>query len=63
MSTGIKDLLVLINYNMHKMDVSIMELHGMLKNAEQNVNTNNNVLMVQGDKAKGRVPMVGARAK
>ena len=35
-----------MNYNMHKMDKSIMELHGMLKNAEQNIQTNSNVLMV-----------------
>ena len=43
-----------MNYNMHKMDKSIMELHGMLKNAEQNIQTNSNVLMVQRGKGKKR---------
>ena len=36
-----------MNYNMHNMEKTISELHGMLKTAEHNINTTSNVLMVQ----------------
>ena len=42
-----------MNFNMHRMDKSIAELHGMLKNAEQNIKKANPVLMVQKGKGKG----------
>ena len=42
-----------MNFNMHGMDKSIAELHGMLKNAEQNIKKANPVLMVQKGKGKG----------
>ena len=35
---------------MHKMEKSISELHEILKTAEQNIKTTNNVLMVQNGK-------------
>ena len=41
-----------MNYNMHNMEKTISELHGMLKKAEQNIKTNSNVLMVQKGKGK-----------
>ena len=42
-----------MNFNMHGMDKSIAELHGMLKNAKQNIKKANPVLMVQKGKGKG----------
>ena len=36
-----------MNYNMHHMEKSIVELHGMLKNVETNIQKTNPVLMVQ----------------
>ena len=36
-----------MNYNMHHMEKSIAELHGMLKNVETNIQKTNPVLMVQ----------------
>ena len=36
-----------MNYNMHGMDKSIAELHGMLKNSEQNIKKSTPVLLVQ----------------
>ena len=44
-----------MNFNMHGMDKSIAELHGMLKNAEQNIKKANPVLMVQKGKGKGGI--------
>ena len=47
----------LMNYNMHHMEKSIAELHGMLKNVETNIQKTNQVLMVQkgeGMKRKGK---------
>ena len=41
-----------MNYNMHNLEKTIYELHGMLKNAEQNIKTTSNVLMVQKGKGK-----------
>ncbi|XP_021631812.1 uncharacterized protein LOC110629206 [Manihot esculenta] len=51
----------IMNYNMHKMDKSVTELHGMLKSAEENIHKTNHVLIVQKGiskkgKAKGKVP-------
>ncbi|KAG8649045.1 hypothetical protein MANES_08G062933v8 [Manihot esculenta] len=51
----------IMNYNMHGMDKSITELHGMLKNAEENIHKTNPVLIVQKGiskkgKHKGKVP-------
>ena len=46
-----------MNYNMHHMEKSIAELHGMLKNVETNIQKTNPVLMVQkgeGMKRKGK---------
>ena len=46
-----------MNYNMHHMEKSITELHGMLKNVEMNIQKTNPVLMVQkgeGMKRKGK---------
>ena len=42
-----------MNFNIHRMDKSLTELHGMLKNAKQNIKKANLVLMVQKGKAKG----------
>ena len=41
-----------MNYNMHNMEKTLSELHGMLKIAEQNIKTTSNVLMVQKGKGK-----------
>ena len=41
-----------MNYNMHNMEKTISEMHGMLKTAEQNIKTTSNVLMVQKGKGK-----------
>ena len=46
-----------MNYNMHHMEKSIAELHGMLKNVETNIQKTNPVLMVhkgEGMKRKGK---------
>ena len=46
-----------MKYNMHHMDKSIAELHGMLKNVKTNIQKTNSVLMVQkgeGMKRKGK---------
>ena len=43
---------VVMNYNMHNMEKTISELHGMLKTAEHNIKTTSNVLMVQKGKGK-----------
>ena len=46
-----------MNYNMHHMEKSIVELHGMLKTVETNIQKTNSVLMVQkgeGMKIKGK---------
>ena len=48
---------LVMNYNMHHMEKSIAELHGMLKNVETNIQKTNPVLMVQkgkGMKRKGK---------
>ena len=45
-----------MNYNMHHIEKSIVELHGMLTNVEANIQKTNLVLMVQkgeGVKRKG----------
>ena len=41
-----------MNYNIHNMEKTISELHGLLKTAEQNIKTTSNVLMVQKGKGK-----------
>ena len=41
-----------MNYNMHNMEKTIYELHGILKTTEQNIKTTSNVLMVQKGKGK-----------
>ena len=41
-----------MNYNMHNMEKTISELHGMLKIVQQNIKTTSNVLMVQKGKGK-----------
>ena len=45
-----------LNFNMNAMDKTVTELHGMLKNAEENIRKTNPVLMVQGGikKPKGK---------
>ena len=46
-----------MNFNMHGMTNSIMELHGMLKNAEENIKKTSPVLMVRkgiNKKVKGK---------
>ncbi|KAJ8763814.1 hypothetical protein K2173_003596 [Erythroxylum novogranatense] len=66
----------ILNYNMHNMEKSIDELHGMLKTAEENlkgkVKTTNEVLVVQKGKAfkkkgttkdKGKVPKSKSKPK
>ncbi|KAJ8764898.1 hypothetical protein K2173_010363 [Erythroxylum novogranatense] len=66
----------ILNYNMHNMEKSIDELHGMLKTAEENlkgkVKTNNEVFVVQKGKAfkkkgtakdKGKVPKSNSKPK
>ena len=48
---------IVMNYNMQHMEKSIVELHGMLKNVETNIQKKNPVLMVQkgeGMKRKGK---------
>ena len=45
-----------MNYNMHSMDKSVSELHGMLKTAEKNIKSNiKDVLMVHKGKGMKRV--------
>ncbi|XP_021596646.1 uncharacterized protein LOC110603253 [Manihot esculenta] len=51
----------IMNYNMHRMDKSVIELHGMLKSAKENIHKTKFVLMVQKGiskkgKGKGKVP-------
>ena len=43
-----------MNYNMHGMTKTVTELHGMLKNAEENIQKTNPVLMVQRGIKKGK---------
>ena len=43
---------IVMNYNMHNMEKMISELHGMLKTAERNIKTTNNVLIVKKGKGK-----------
>ena len=53
-----------MNYNMHNMEKSIVELHGMLKNVETNIQKTNPVLMVQkgeGMKRKGKAKAIRPR--
>ena len=52
-----------INFNMHGMDKSIAELHGMLKNAKQNIKKVNPVLLVQKGKEKGGVGKAKPKSK
>ena len=53
-----------MNYNMHHMEKSIVELHGMLKNVETNIQTINIVLMVQkGESMKIKGKGKGNKAK
>ena len=52
------------NYNMHHMEKSIAELHGMLKNVETNIQKTNPVLMVQkGEDMKRKGKGKGNKAK
>ena len=44
-----------MNFNMHRMEKSLAELHGMLKNAKKNIKKTNLVLLVQKGKSKDRV--------
>ena len=43
-----------MNYNMHNIEKTISELHGILKTTEQNIKTTSNVLMVQKGKGKDK---------
>ena len=43
-----------MNYNMHNMEKTISELHGMLKTDKQDIRTTSNVLMVQKGKGKDK---------
>ena len=53
-----------MNYNMHHMEKSIVELHGMLKNVETNIQKINLVLMVQkGEYMKRKGKGKGNKAK
>ena len=53
-----------MNYNMHHMEKSIVELHGMLKNVETNIQKENPVLMVQkGEDMKRKGNGKGNKAK
>ena len=53
-----------LNFNMNNMERIIPELHGMLKNAEQNLKgTTADVLMVQKGKGKGRGKQNNAKGK
>ena len=53
-----------MNYNMHHMEKSIVELHGMLKNVETNIQKTNPVLMVQkGEAMKRKGKGKGNKAK
>ena len=53
-----------MNYNMHHMEKSIPELHGMLKNVETNIQKTNPVLMVQkGEDMKRKGKGKGNKAK
>ncbi|KAH7665793.1 RNA-directed DNA polymerase protein [Dioscorea alata] len=51
----------ILNYNMHDMDKSLVELHGMLKNAEPSIKKTVPVMMVQ--KNKGQSGKGKAKAK
>ena len=50
-----------INYNIQGMNKTVSELHGMLKNAEKNIKTTKNVLMV--NKGKGMKRMGKGKGK
>ena len=50
-----------MNYNMHGMNKTISELHGMLKTAEKNIKTTKDVLMV--NKGKGMKRMGKGKGK
>ena len=52
-----------MNYNMQSMAKSIMELHGMLKDAEENIQKTNPVLMVQNGRIKKGKGKGKAKAK
>ena len=53
-----------MNYNMHHMEKSIAELHGMLKNVETNIQKTNPVLMVhKGEGMKRKRKAKGNKAK
>ena len=44
-----------MNYNMHGMNKTVSELHGMLKNIEKNIKTTKDVLMVNKGKGMKRI--------
>ena len=44
-----------MNYNMHGMNKTISDLHGMLKTAKNNIKTTKDVLMVNKGKGKKRM--------
>ena len=50
-----------MNYNMHGMNKTIFELHGMLKTTKKNIKTNKDVLMV--NKGKGMKRMGKGKGK
>ena len=53
-----------MNYNMHHMEKSITELHGMLKNVKMNIQKSNLVLMVQkGESMKRKGKGKGNKTK
>ena len=53
-----------LNFNMNNMERTIPELHGMLKNAEQNLKgTTADVLVVQKGKGKGKGKQYNAKGK
>ena len=44
-----------MNYNMHGMNKTVSELHGMLKTTEKNIKTTKDVLMVNKGKSMKRM--------
>ena len=54
---------LIMTYNMNALEKSITELHGMLKDAEQNFKKTTSVLMVQKGKGKGKGGVGKGKAK
>ena len=52
-----------MTYNMNALEKSITELHGMLKDAEQNFKKTTPVLMVQKGKGRAELGRVSPRTR